>query len=88
MFWSKNKKNRFTPAYPSFAIQKWGSRGYTLHGHVFVMHIQLYRRYARIIEKAAACPSEKTLNPNSKYAEIQFSMVEKTYKSDGTVDIL
>ena len=39
MFWSKNKKNRFTPAYPSFAIEKWGSRGYTLHGHVFVMYI-------------------------------------------------
>ena len=31
MFWSKNKKNRHTPAYPSFAIYKWGSRGYTLH---------------------------------------------------------
>ena len=37
MFWSKNKKNRYTPAYPSFAIQKWGLRGYTLHGHVFLM---------------------------------------------------
>ena len=37
MFWSKNKKNRYTPAYPSFAIEKWGSRGYTLHGHVFLM---------------------------------------------------
>ena len=37
MFWSKNKKNRYTPAYPSFAILKWGSRGYTLHGHVFLM---------------------------------------------------
>ena len=33
MFWSKNKKNRYTPAYPSF--KKWGIRGYTLHGHVF-----------------------------------------------------
>ena len=37
MFWSKNKKNRYTPAYPSFTIQKWGMRGYTLHGHVFPM---------------------------------------------------
>ena len=27
MFWRKNKKNRYTPAYPSFAIQKWGLRG-------------------------------------------------------------
>ena len=27
MFWSKNKKNRYTPAYPSFATSKWGSRG-------------------------------------------------------------
>ena len=37
MFWSKNKKNRYTPANPSLSIQKWGSRGYTLHGHVFLM---------------------------------------------------
>ena len=27
MFWSKNKKNRYTPAYPSFTIQKWGLVG-------------------------------------------------------------
>ena len=40
MFCSKNKENRYTPAYPSFAISKWGSRGYTLHEHVFMM---LYR---------------------------------------------
>ena len=31
MFWSKNKKNRYTPPY------KWGLRGYSLHGHVFLM---------------------------------------------------
>ena len=37
MFWSKNKKNRYTPANPSFTISKWGLRGYTLHGHVFLM---------------------------------------------------
>ena len=37
MFWSKNKKNRYTPANPSFTIQKWGLRGYSLHGHVFLM---------------------------------------------------
>ena len=37
MFWSKNEKNRYTPAYPSCTIEKWGLRGYTLHGHVFLM---------------------------------------------------
>ena len=37
MFWSKNKKNRYTPVYPSFAIKKWGIRGYILHRHVFLM---------------------------------------------------
>ena len=38
MFWSKNKKKRYiTPAYPSFTVLKWGLRGYTLHGHVFLM---------------------------------------------------
>ena len=38
LFWSKNKKNRYTPANPSFAILMWGIRGYTLHGHVFLMN--------------------------------------------------
>ena len=41
MVWSKNKKNGFTPAYPRFAIQKWGPMGYTLHGHVFMMDRRL-----------------------------------------------
>ena len=26
------------PLYPSFAILKWGLRGYILHGHVFLMY--------------------------------------------------
>ena len=43
MFWSKSKKNRYTPAYPSFAIKKWGSRGYTLHGHVFLMNLKIVK---------------------------------------------
>ena len=30
------RKNMHTPAYPSFAVQKWGLRGYTFHGHVFL----------------------------------------------------
>ena len=37
MFWSKNKKIGIPHAYISFAIQKWGSGGYTLHGHVFLI---------------------------------------------------
>ena len=37
MFWSKNKKNRYTPANPSFTIKNWGLEGYSLHGHVFLM---------------------------------------------------
>ena len=28
IFWSKKKKNRYTTANPSFAISKWGLRGY------------------------------------------------------------
>ena len=54
MFWSKNKKNRYTPAYSSFAILKWGSRGYTLHRHVFVMENFPYSFFGKsflIIEK-------------------------------------
>ena len=45
MFWGKNKKNRYTPAYPSFAIQKWGSGEYTLHGHVFLMKPDCHSTY-------------------------------------------
>ena len=37
MFWSKNKKNMYTPAYPSFAIYQWGIWGYILHIYVFMM---------------------------------------------------
>ena len=36
-FGAKIRKNRYTPAYPSFAMQKWGSMGYTCHGRVFLM---------------------------------------------------
>ena len=27
----------YTPVHPSFTIQKWGVKGYSLHGLVFVM---------------------------------------------------
>ena len=37
MFWSKNKNIKYTPAYPSFTIKKWGLGGYSLHGDVFLM---------------------------------------------------
>ena len=37
MFWIKNKKNSYTPANPSFSIEKWGIRGYIFHGDVFLM---------------------------------------------------
>ena len=50
MFWSKNKKNRYTPAYPSFTVQKWGLRGYSLHGHVFLMSLPVKARYLFLYE--------------------------------------
>ena len=37
MFWSKNKEIMCTPVNPNLTIQKWGVRGCTLHGHVFMM---------------------------------------------------
>ena len=37
MFWSKNKKNQYTPVNPSFTIKNRGVRGCSLHGLVFVM---------------------------------------------------
>ena len=37
MFWFKNKKNRYTPANPSFSVKKWELWGYTFHGNVFLM---------------------------------------------------
>ena len=36
-FGAKIKKNKHIPANPSFSISKCGSRGYILHGHVFLM---------------------------------------------------
>ena len=30
------KLKMYTPVHPSFTIQKWGVRGYSLHGLVFV----------------------------------------------------
>ena len=45
MFWSKNKKKWYTPAYPSFAIIKWGSGGYTFHRHVFLMFFNVLNLY-------------------------------------------
>ena len=36
-FGGKIRKNRYTPVNPSFAIYKWGMRGYILHGYVFMM---------------------------------------------------
>ena len=40
LFWGKNKKSRYNPVNPSFTIFKWGLKGYTLHGHVFIMKSQ------------------------------------------------
>ena len=53
MFWSKIKKNRYTPAYPIFFLQKWGIRGYTLHGHVFLMYTVAF--YCTPCLHAASC---------------------------------
>ena len=33
MFWSKNKKNRYTRCIPQFRFIKVGLGGYSLHGH-------------------------------------------------------
>ena len=45
MFWSKNLKNSYTPVNPSLSIHNSrDSRGYTFHGHVFLMWFQfLYK---------------------------------------------
>ena len=37
MFWSKNKKNRYTPLYPSFANIKLGYKGVFITGLIFLM---------------------------------------------------
>ena len=54
---SINKKNRYIPAYPSFAILKWGSRGYTLHGHVFVMKVVQSNQQS---SNSLACQEKRT----------------------------
>ena len=40
-FRPKIRKKMVTPVHPSFTIQKWGVRGYSLHRLVFVMDIIL-----------------------------------------------
>ena len=37
MFWSKNKKNRYTLHSPVLLYKSGGLRRYSLHGHVFLM---------------------------------------------------
>ena len=32
-------RKMYTPVHPSFTIQKWGIRGYSIHGLVFMMII-------------------------------------------------
>ena len=36
-------ENMYTPVHPSFTIQKWGVRGYSIHGLVFVMTYDQFR---------------------------------------------
>ena len=41
----------YTPAYPSFAIEKWGSRGIHYMGHVFLMVLfESYERFYIFIQ--------------------------------------
>ena len=45
MLWSKTKENMCTHAYmyPSFAIYDMGLRGYTFHGHVFLVQNKMQK---------------------------------------------
>ena len=52
MFWSKNKKNWFTPAYPTFAM--WGLRGCTFHGHVFQFLFLFFKGTPAMIAQLSA----------------------------------
>ena len=62
-FGAKIRKNMYTPAYPSFTIN-WGIRGYSLHGHVFLMflsavtkllHLWLRNETLGLRSRSAAC---------------------------------
>ena len=57
MFWSKNK-NLYTPVNPSFTILKWGLRGCSLHGHVFVMS-RAYGYFSRYIDEKGNSSEKK-----------------------------
>ena len=35
-------RKMYTPVHPSFTLQKWGVRGYSLHGLVFVIDTGVY----------------------------------------------
>ena len=55
MFWIKNKKNILTQTQILLYIKKWGLRGYSLHGHVFLMNVVMFpcSVIINIIEKAS-----------------------------------
>ena len=55
MFWSKNKKYRYFPVYPSFAVLKWGIKGYTFHGHVLLMCAFVFAYVKRIFVIIQLC---------------------------------
>ena len=42
MLWIKNTEEKYVyPCEPQFYYIKWGSSAYTLHGHVFLMHVEI-----------------------------------------------
>ena len=50
MFWSKNKKNWYTPSYLNCNLKK-GFEGYIHHGHVFLMDCHFQRRQTDVQQK-------------------------------------
>ena len=49
-FRTKIRRKMYTPVHPNFTIQKWGVRGYSLHGLVFVMHVRVDNALFAILE--------------------------------------
>ena len=42
-FRAKIREKMVTPVHPSFTIQMWGVRGYSLHGLVFVISVNQFK---------------------------------------------
>ena len=83
-------KTRYTPAYPSSSISKWGSRGYTFHGHVSPMLPYIYHCYLvsnkTLLQTSAEASRQIQKQFSSTHSSTKRRLVYMVYAEDYTRD--